>query len=286
MILPDFVLPSRVNQRWSYSGIDNLEYCVDKKHFKTYPHEITYNYNSRGYRDAEWPDQLEELKNAIWCVGDSFTVGIGSPYNHIWPQCLQQVLNQRTINVSMDGASNNWMARKSQRILKEIQPNYLIIHWSYIHRRERSINLILDQKWDQFYKKIQGPGWPSCTRQNRSTLPEDILKKINTWPSDWWTDDYVFDDQRICHHTSSSVEEDIENTLNCIKMVQNFAGSTVIIHSFIPACVPYQTSNVLESQIQGLVIPEIKVLDLARDGHHYDIATSRCFVEKLINLLK
>ena len=60
MILPDFLLPSRVNKRWEFSGIDSIEQCLDKNHFKNYPHPITYSYNSRGFRDNEWPESINK----------------------------------------------------------------------------------------------------------------------------------------------------------------------------------------------------------------------------------
>jgi hypothetical protein len=65
MILPDFVLPIRANAQWDYSGMDDPNFCLDPKHFKRYPYSVQYNFNSRGYRDAEWPQSLEELRNAI-----------------------------------------------------------------------------------------------------------------------------------------------------------------------------------------------------------------------------
>ena len=61
MILPDFILHSRVNARWDYSGMDSIKDCFNKKHFKNYPHTVKYVYNSRGFRDAEWPESIEAV---------------------------------------------------------------------------------------------------------------------------------------------------------------------------------------------------------------------------------
>jgi hypothetical protein len=136
MILPDFVLNSRVNTQMDYSGIDKFEHCLDKKHFDNYPYQVEYVYNSRGFRDQEWPTDLDKLRSSIWCIGDSFTAGVGSPLEHTWPYLLQQQAGQRTINVSMDGASNDWIARKAIRVINTISPGTVVIHWSYLHRRE------------------------------------------------------------------------------------------------------------------------------------------------------
>ena len=132
MILPDFLLPSRQNKIWSESGIDTINNCHDKSHFKKYPYPITYHYNSRGFRDTEWPQTVFELQNSIWCFGDSFTTGVGSPLSHTWVNILQHRLDKRCINVSMDGASNYWIARKISRVLDKIKPKIIIIQWSFL----------------------------------------------------------------------------------------------------------------------------------------------------------
>jgi hypothetical protein len=147
MILPNLVLPSFANQTSSYSGIDTYDVCIDKKHFLAYPYEVTYQYNTRGFRGSEWPSNLD---NIIWCVGDSFTAGLGTPYHHTWHQVLENKLNINTINVSLDGASNNWIARKIIDIL-EIKPKNLIVQWSYAHRRELKIPRLSDEDRRIFY---------------------------------------------------------------------------------------------------------------------------------------
>jgi hypothetical protein len=145
VILPDFLLPTRANQTWQYSGIDSLSCCANKQHFLSYPHHIEYVFNSRGFRDTEWPVLLNELKNAVWCVGDSFTVGIGQPFSHTWPQVLSKKLRRRTINVSMDGASNDWIFRKVCRIIEVVDPTNIVIMWSYSHRRELHDSDLMDE---------------------------------------------------------------------------------------------------------------------------------------------
>jgi len=135
-VLPDLVLRRRQHQVWSHSGIDSPEHCVDLDHFRAYPWPIEYRYNSRGFRDQEWPNTAQELQSAVWCLGDSFTVGIGVPVEHTWAQCLERQLAQRCINISLDGASNDWIARRGSEILSVIQPRSMVVHWSYVERRE------------------------------------------------------------------------------------------------------------------------------------------------------
>ena len=275
MILPDFILPSRVNQCWQHSGMDSLEHCFNKKHFKSYPYSITYQYNNRGFRDAEWPESTDELQNSVWCVGDSFTVGLGSPREHTWTHLLQQIYGSRTINVSMDGASNNWIARKSIEILQKINPKQLIIHWSYIARRELDIATGLDQPSIEFYNDIHVPDQSAYTQQ---TDQQPI-------PSEYNNNSYS-DEFRRLQSVQSSDEEDIKNTMNCINSTVNAIVNTKVVHSFIPRFVPKQFQGVIESQTVGLVIPEIKRLDVARDGYHYDRLTSEYFVDQIMKMLK
>ena len=133
-MLESIKLDIAANLTCKFSGLDSYEFCRNKNHFLQYPHTVNYKFNSRGFRDEEWP--IENLENAIWCFGDSFTTGLGSPYEHIWTQVLQKKTNRRTINVSMDGASNSWITRKVLSVFREIKPKDVVIMWSYFHRRE------------------------------------------------------------------------------------------------------------------------------------------------------
>jgi len=195
MILPDLVLSTRANQHWQFSGMDSLEDCMGKKHFKSYPHAVDYVYNSRGFRDSEWPEDIDQLTHAIWCVGDSFTEGLGSPAEHAWPFLLQNQTNMKTINVSMDGASNAWIARRTVDILTEINPKYIILHWSYLHRREISQQEIwekeADRGWRELYSMFREPGWPDCdTVAESKQLPQYMQEKIALhWVNPYYTDE-------------------------------------------------------------------------------------------------
>jgi hypothetical protein len=284
MILPDFVLPTRSNQYWKYSGIDSPEYCRNKIWFDQYPYTIDYQYNNRGYRDVKWPENINDLKSSIWCVGDSFTVGIGSPVEHNWPNVLKTLTKTNTINVSLDGASNNWIARKTIGILKEIAPKNIIIHWSYISRREATIETTLNQLWNNLYRDSKDPSGPACPSvDDFENLPEYIKQEILTVHGGipMVTDEL----RRLDVELYATNECDIKNTLDCIELVNNYNSSTNIIHSFIPEFVPHACSNVIESQASGKIIPELTRLDLARDGHHYDIKTSQYLSQQIIELL-
>jgi hypothetical protein len=273
-----------VNQHWQVSGMDSLEQCLDSTHYQSYPWPVEYHYNNRGYRDHNWPDTLAELQQCVWCLGDSFTVGIGSPREHTWPYILQQALHTRTINVSMDGASNNWIARKAVEVLQDIAPAVMVIHWSYINRREQDLPTVLDQHWKKFYNNIRDASWPNCDRHERDQLPQHIIDEIDLVHGGW-NNITVPDDHRLMHYFRCSDEDDVHNTLDCINLVVQHSHNTRIVHSFIPNFVPDLFKGRIESEISGLVIPEIPALDLARDSHHYDRLTSRYLVEQIMSLL-
>ena len=126
------VIEGKINSKESFSGIDSPDNCIDKKHFNSYNKEVTYNYNSRGFRDSEWP---EDLSNVVWCVGDSFTVGLGQPFEETWPQVLGRKLGKRCINVGEDGASNDRIQSRVNDIIKKHNPGLVVVMWSYLHRR-------------------------------------------------------------------------------------------------------------------------------------------------------
>ena len=277
MILPDFILPSRINQQWEYSGIDSPEKCLDKLHFARYPHKITYNYNSRGFRDQEWPSD-HELQQAIWCIGDSFTVGVGNLLEHTWPYLLEQHTGQRTINVSMDGASNNWIARKAFQVQRLLRPKYIVVQWSYLHRRELDFVTTMEKLWPIFYNQVRDPSWPETAEfAQLSTKIQIELTVLHNWPG------LISDEERMVQYLKTTVDEDIDDTIACI----NYLGNDVI-HTFIPNFIDTNNQNKFYAQLDqtGIVyIKDFKRLDLARDGHHYDIKTSEFFIQQILQVL-
>jgi hypothetical protein len=290
MILADLVLPSRVNQRWWRQGIDDPDWCMAPIHWHRYDHEIQYVYNSRGFRDEEWP---ADLVNATWCIGDSFTVGIGVPLQRTWPQLLQQKLQRRSINVSMDGASNDWMARRACQIIKEVQPSLIIIHWTYTHRREiPNDQALLDQRWRAFYQDVRDRSWPDCdTFNDVESLPDHIQQEIQTdpyWPMLSTPDDH---DRRLDQPEKAAVLDDTLNDavfFDAVDQVEQCRGSTLVLHTFIPSFTANsdRMRHKLNQHMQGrLWIPEVEQLDWARDGHHYDVKTAQVLVNNICEVL-
>lgn len=287
IILPDFILPSRVNQHWQYSGMDSLEKCLDKNWFRQYPHRVEYHYNSRGFRDAEWPDSIEELKNSIWCVGDSFTVGLGSPLENTWVYQLQKVSKRRTINISLDGASNNWISRKIVDILQKISPRHIVVQWSYITRREYSKEYAHNRLWYNFYQDIKDPQWPQCDcLLDFDQLPDYIKTEILTVHGGIPT---VSDEERRCFYDPQDLVNgyDVDNTIQCINSIIQSTQDCKILHSSIPNFASNVDALKIADYLEqnNLNYFAVEQLDHARDYHHYDKLTSEFFVNQIINYL-
>jgi len=270
ILLPELYLPSRDNVHWHESGLDSLELCLDREHFLSFPHNVEYHYNSRGFRDAEWPDNLSDV---IWCIGDSFTVGLGSPLEHTWPCLLQQRTGQRTINVSMDGASNNWIARIAIAILKQFPQANMVVQWSFLHRREAELTPLLESKFRDFYNVVRDTSWPDCNSlQDFEKLPEYIKSEIINVHK--WTG-IVYGDESKVHCTELTVDKDIINTQQCIAQLPKHVVHTAI-PNWGPPGVKLEFDNVILT----------RQLDYARDKFHYDILTSSSLVDKIIPALK
>lgn len=300
MILPTLVLTETANKTFNELAMDSVKNCKDKNHFRNYPYNIEYNFNSRGYRDSEWP---ENFKGAVWCFGDSFTVGIGAPYNHIWPQLLSKQMQRRTINISLNGASNNWIARKVNELSKEIQPQTLIIHWSYTNRRENNSEDLLiklvNKRWQELYLNIKDSSWPDCDDIRQfDQLPETIQHEITQHHLHGIDQGFValrhtplhsqFDEVRLMHFDKSvfDTDEDIKNTIRCIDLVQKSLPNSNVIHSFVPdfdadkqRILDYVKTNNLK------FVKPFDRLDVGRDGFHYDIKTAEYHCNEIIKLL-
>jgi len=278
--LPGCVVHNRVNQRWQYSGIDSLNHCLDKQYFLSYPYPVEYVYNSRGFRDSEWPKSDIKLKESVWCVGDSFTVGIGQSFDHIWPQVLSKQINRRCINVSMDGASNDWIARQAKQIIYEISPRHLVVHWSFVHRREESTDKNLqavkstpEQDLENFCKNFYLLNdLADCTKIINSVIP-------NAWPGTdryevsgwWWQDkklnpniDWPEDLPQVWENVPLGVKKFLEQ--QDVFRFQNYAGH-------FNMCNFVQKHKIILTKQQ----------DLARDGFHYDIVTANSLVSDISN---
>jgi len=290
-ILPDFILPSRSHQQWNYSGIDSPELALDSDHFRQYPYPITYQYNSRGFRDSEWPD---DLTDTVWCVGDSFTVGVGSPVEHTWKWILEQKLQRRCINISMDGASNQWIARKLNSLIRSGLAKTIVVQWSYFSRRENPNDQLSDESRRMHYDPkslarseheqilLDIENFQQCINSIEpgnynivhSVIPNAVSGIDPRQVSGWWYNDRQADWPEQLPESLLDMGDPIVQQLQDRGLLEKYA-------------VYYQLQQFLTANNIILVdqMDDNFNLDLARDGHHYGKKTAEKFVNTVIKLI-
>lgn len=298
MILPDFKLTTLVNEYSTESGLDSFSNCIDQAHFKNYPNKVEYKFSNRGFRDQEWPLSVEELKNCIWCFGDSFTLGLGSPLTHTWVNQLEIKTGIRCINVSMDGASNAWIARKVIKVLDEISPHKIVIHWSYITRAEHPDSTLTDEKRRQHFD-LNFDNTPLLVKNFLNLV--DIVEQhknqtqiLHSVIPGWSTLNYYYG---VLHGTridklwdklkGSSWPERFPVSLETYESIPKSVRCEIdkdIEQVFLNYYKFYKILN--DALSTRCFVPEFEIVDYARDGHHYDIKTADHFSNKLIELFK
>ena len=124
----------RAGQQLRAIGIDSPEHCFDPKRWYDHP-PITYDFNSYGYRDHEWESA------DLWIIGDSFSMGLGQPYEETWPRQLEKLLNIRVNKVCCNGAGNDWIDAAYQLIRQ--QTPRIVIMWSFLYRQMKRTDDVL-----------------------------------------------------------------------------------------------------------------------------------------------
>jgi hypothetical protein len=292
MILPNMILPWKANitELYDYNTPDNPKDCVNKKWFDEYPYEIQYTYNSRGFRDKEWPSQIEELKGSVWCIGDSATTGIGVPQDQMWTTILSKKIQSRIINIGMTGASNDWIHRKSMEVMNEISPKILIIQWSYLESYELNVEEELTRRFSMFYNSIKDDSWPDCpTFSDYHTLPEYIRIECETAHTidpglDWRVTFNEHDVKRFC--SSDTYEEDVMRTIRYIKSLSEYATKeSRIIHIHPAKFINKKSEKLFTREISNIsceTIPKMETIDWARDYYHYGLLSAQKFVDDIV----
>lgn len=162
-----FRIPDYANLTCDSLGLDSLDQCLDLDHFESYD-PISYHFNSLGYR-TDRPESFSGRE--ILAIGDSFTLGLGLDAAYTWPAVLSKLLARPVLNFSLNGASNRWMVRRLQDLLRFFDPPLVVVHYSFSHRRE------LDRTdWFDNERTLSEPSqgldidyqdWIDCSRQIR-----------------------------------------------------------------------------------------------------------------------
>jgi hypothetical protein len=227
-----------------------------------------------------------ELKEAVWCIGDSFTVGIGSPVEFTWPHRLSVAINKRTINVSMDGASNQWIARIAQHIISAVDPKKIVIMWSYTHRREHS-NMLLDDEHRR-------------TQFIKATVQEDLDNLLACKKQV----DLVASNAVVNFAIPGAHSGVLFSVTECWNKIRDpswpvDAPATAAEFMALPSDILLEIKNLhkLQDDIQNTLefahflktqhnIMPVQRLDIARDGHHFDKITADWVAQQAVYCLE
>jgi len=124
-------IPYYSNLQCNTLGLDSSDHCFDKNHYNLCG-DVNYSFDDMGYRNNT-PYQ----HNAILAIGDSFTLGLGVNVDDTWANRLSKILNYPVLNFSLNGASNDWIARRTTELMDFFKPKAVIVHYTFSHRRER-----------------------------------------------------------------------------------------------------------------------------------------------------
>lgn len=253
-----------------------------------YPDEITYRFNSQGFRDREWPEH--DAAQSIWCVGDSQTLGVGLAFEKIWPSMLQDFTSQSTVNISQLAANNDWIARMAEQILLHVQPKIMVVCWSFISWCDSNWVSEANRAWNSYYTNVKDVSWPTCDDfRDIGRLPADILQEMKTIHHRGWLN---WDDPAVVYQNQpkttvisrATIEQDIERLLGLVQQLQKYASNTKIIYSASPWFAPLEFENIILDSIAEItpwVVDPPDVIDYARDIDHYGPDTAANFAQDL-----
>lgn len=134
--LPNLYVSNLANESFLNYGLDTFIDAINRNvlNYDSYPYNINYNFNSRGFRDKEWPFNLAEC---IWVIGDSHTLGTGIPQQFVYTSLLEELTGKTVINCGFYSAFNIWISLAAQSILQDIRPTNLIVNWTHLSKKNR-----------------------------------------------------------------------------------------------------------------------------------------------------
>jgi len=102
----------------------NLQRQPQHWYYRT--HEVTYTWNSNGYRASEWADV--DWSSSWVIMGCSFVAGIGLAYEDTLGEQLSRILKEPVVNLGMGGSSIDVAMYNTARLIdKNIRPKGVII---------------------------------------------------------------------------------------------------------------------------------------------------------------
>lgn len=272
----------RENKTSQWFATDQLESCDP-----SWVNPIEYSFNSRGFRDREWPS---DLTNVIWFVGGSELLGTGVAYQDAPPRVVENLTQRRCIDISIQRASNNWIARQVHNILdSDANPQTIVVQWSFTTRWELSKQQAKDQELQWLYQAIKLDNWPEQIKSfaEYEKLPEEIQYTIAQ-------DEYF---QKICNMSGAEESGQIhykkellfnwagaKHTLDLVRQIEQKRNLTQVIYTFVPKFAEPDEREFVYKELDKIgadYIPEYNQIDLARDRSHSGPETFKLFGRRI-----
>ena len=216
---------------------------------------VTYTFNKHGFRGDEIDEQTDYT---ILVAGCSHSLGVGLDDSQTWVQQLKEILPRRIViekgikkqntlkivNISISGASNDYIARALLQCMESINPDCVIACYTYGARREALL------------------------------LPHEghVLQMTPTVPDSLPGDDMVIDEYKgwfMTMHDESNLYNWDKNR-EIVKLLCRATNTKLI-----------ETHVGVMKRIQRNLHKTLGFLDLARDGEHFGPHTHKKFAEEM-----
>lgn len=133
-------MPADERVEWLDAAGDGRENYVRRGGHPVFgEHDITYSFNSLGYRSVAF-DTAADIR--ILTIGCSYAMGVGLPQKDLFQEVFAERLRLRTgksvavLNLSAPGGSNDYVARLLHLAVPVLNPEIILVSFTHPGRRE------------------------------------------------------------------------------------------------------------------------------------------------------
>tara|TARA_B110000503_G_scaffold140662_1_gene232125 strand:+ start:469 stop:1260 length:792 start_codon:yes stop_codon:yes gene_type:complete len=160
------------NEKWfSTDDITNYKNNINKDIWKN--EDITYNFNSLGYRTIE----LENIDNTdfVLTFGCSYTEGVGLHTHQIWNHYIKEYTNYQLFNAAKEATGIDVQTYNSMCWIQSLlpMPKLVVIQWP--HKSRKSF----------------------ATKTEEGVALIDNCENLSTRDGVWWTKRYIVDESEM-----------------------------------------------------------------------------------------
>jgi lysophospholipase L1-like esterase len=113
---------------WLWIWTPEKDFVLDHKEFR-----FNYKINSLGVREKEFPLKKKDSVKRIITIGDSFTEGVGVPYDSSWPRIFEKGLEAdyparfEVLNAGVSGSDPFYYFKFYEQVLYKYKPDLLVV---------------------------------------------------------------------------------------------------------------------------------------------------------------